>query len=129
MAITSAHRKRRSPFLLMRPVRTRLALYVAGHLIRDCLQFRRKSYILPDHIQIVAALWSALPKAERSRRFPPSGASPRGTAYFLVFPTSGLGSATKPSRLGIFTLGSDLASITSVSPIMPLRFRMYAVTA
>ena len=44
-------------------------------------------------------------------------------------PTSGRGSATKPSRFGIFTLGRLLASITSFSPMMPFKFRMYAATA
>ena len=44
---------------------------------------------------------------------------------FLAFsPTSGRGSATKPSRFGIFTLGRLFESITSASPMMPLRFRM-----
>jgi hypothetical protein len=38
-------------------------------------------------------------------------------------------SGMNPSRLGIFTCGSVLASITSLSPMMPLSRRMYAVTA
>jgi hypothetical protein len=48
---------------------------------------------------------------------------------FASFPTSGLGSGTKPSRFGIFTCGSVWASMTSVSPMMPFRWRRYAVTA
>src|SRR5690242_7565349 len=36
---------------------------------------------------------------------------------------------TKPSRLGIFTLGSDCASTTDCSAISPLRARISAVSA
>src|SRR5262245_19231422 len=42
----------------------------------------------------------------------------------FVSPTSGRGSATKPSRFGIFTVGKVLAFITTSSAMMPLRFRM-----
>ena len=47
----------------------------------------------------------------------------------FYLPTSGRGSATKPSRFGILTFGRLLASITLSSGTMPLRFRMYATTA
>ncbi len=40
-----------------------------------------------------------------------------------VFPTSGRESRMNPSRFGILTRGSVLASITSFSPMMPLRWR------
>ena len=40
-----------------------------------------------------------------------------GAAYF---PRA---NGTKPSRLGIFTLGSVCGSMVSASPITPLRFR------
>ena len=48
--------------------------------------------------------------------------------YFFC-PTSGRGSATKPSRFGILTFGRLFASMTPFSGMMPLMFRMYAVTA
>lgn len=61
----------------------------------------------------------------------PSGIN-SGTQRFgglAVLPTSGLGSVTKPSRLGIVIWGRVRASMTSVSPMMPFRWRRYAVTA
>ena len=51
---------------------------------------------------------------------------PRGRVHLLGArcPTSGRGSATKPSRFGILTFGRLLASITASSATMPLMFRM-----
>src|SRR5687768_5070131 len=43
--------------------------------------------------------------------------------------TSGRASGTKPSRFGIFTPGSVRESRTSDWPMIPLRYRRYAVTA
>src|SRR5438309_6205762 len=44
-------------------------------------------------------------------------------------PTSGRGSLTKPSRLGIVTWDRVRASRASFSPMMRLRYSRYAVTA
>jgi gamma-glutamylcysteine synthetase len=43
--------------------------------------------------------------------------------HFAACPTSGRGSGTNPSRFGIWTRGRVVASMTSCSPMMPLRWR------
>jgi hypothetical protein len=54
---------------------------------------------------------------------PSAPASASRVGHFAAFPTSGRGSGTNPSRFGILTSGRVVASITSCSPMMPLRWR------
>ena len=82
-----------------------------------------------DDNRDVRARPGRVPRRAWSQRRPHASrpfAGRRLPAYRFDLPTSGRGSATKPSRFGILTFGRLLASITALFSMMPLRFRMYA---